>query len=362
MSHACKQRPRFGRLTTRLIAGVLAALPLFTVSLAPADALAQETRQRWKLASAFPATFPLVGTAGKRVAELITRNTGGSIEVRFYDPGALVPALEIFDAVSKGTVDAGWHVGVYIAAKVPAAQIFAGIPFGPHAQEYLAWFDHGGGQQLYDKVYNARNVKGFICTTLAPEAGGWFRKEIASVDDFKGLKFRIAGLGGKAIEKLGASAVLTAPGDVMGALERGVIDGTEYSSPAIDVSAEYYKVAKHYHFPGWHQPVAVWELLLNLAKWNALSPTQQAQIESSCRDNIVASIADGEAAQTEALEKILSNGVQIHRFPEPVLAALRDASSQAITEAAAGNAEFKEVWDSLSAFRAKYESWRVLRQ
>jgi TRAP-type mannitol/chloroaromatic compound transport system substrate-binding protein len=327
----------------------------------PTAALAQ-AKQRWKLASAVTGSAPLVGAAGKRIADQIGKVTDGSVDVRFFEPGALVPPLEVFDAVSKGSIDAGWHATGYITGKIPAAAFFVGYPFGPYAQEYLAWYYHGGGQALHERLYKPFNVKTIQCTALAPEAFGWFRREIKSVEDLRGLKIRNAGLGAKVLDKAGASAQLLAPGEIYQALERGMIDGAENSSPAIDVKAGYHQIAKNYYFPGWHQPVAMWELIINMDRWNALTPAQRLQIEAACGDNIAHSIAEGEAAQTAALDEIKKSGVQVSRLPEPVLKVLEEKWREVAAEESARNADFKEIWDSVSAFRTRYEAWRAVRQ
>lgn len=323
---------------------------------------ASAQQHRWRMASAVGGNVPLVGSAGKRIAEVITTNTAGSVEVRFFEPGALVPALAVFDGVSTGSIDAGWHAAGYIAGKVPALQIFTGIPFGPDAREYLAWFFHGGGKQIYDRIYAQYKVKGVLCTALAPEAAGWFKKEINSVDDFKGLKFRIGGLAGQALSRLGTSAQMIAPGEIYSSLERNVIDGTENSSPAIDISQGYDRVAKNYYFPGWQQPVAMWELLINMDKWNALSKTQQAQVESACADNLAYSIGEGEAAQTPAIETLRSRGVQFRRLPPAVLQQIEVKFNEVVAEESAKNADFKATMDSLTAFRKRYEIWRQVKE
>lgn len=340
---------------------MVAAIALVGVAAlaAPGPAAAEDAQKhRWKLASAVTGNAPLVGSAGRRIAERIDDVTGGTVQVKFFEPGALVPALEVFDSVSKGAVDAGWHATGYIAGKIPAAAFFVGVPFGPYAEELLAWHEFGGGKAFYEDLYRPFNVKGILCAALAPEAFGWYRKEIKTVDDLKGLKIRVAGYGGQVLDKIGASTQLIAPGEIYQALERGVIDGAENSSPAIDVKGGYYQVADYYYFPGWHQPAAIWELIINMDKWNALSPAQQAQIEAACGDNIAFSMAEGEAAQMDAIATLKEKGVKFRHLPESVLAALREKWGEVVREETARDPMFKKVWDSLEGFRESYKAWK----
>ncbi len=280
--------------------------------------------------------------------------------MRFFEPGALVPALESFDAVSMGALQAGWSTPAYWAGKVPALQLFAAVPFGPRASEYLAWFYFGGGQQLYDEIYHRHDIHGVICAVITPEASGWFRHEIKTVDDLKGLKMRFFGLGALVMEKLGVSTQLLAGGDIFPALELGAIDATEFSTPAVDEQLGFYQVAKHYYFPGWHQPASLADLMINLDAWNALSDLQQLQIEITCGDSVRHSIAEGEAIQFAALEKLRKHGVTLHTWSPAILERLRAAWGEVVREQSQADPDFARVWASLSAFRRDYAEWEKL--
>ncbi len=281
------------------IAGLAAGVTLALGSTADA----QEKRVKWKMASTFPGSLVQLGTGGKFVEKQINAVSGGSFQIKFFEPKALVPPFEIFDAVAKGSIDAGWSASGYWVGKMPSAAFFTAIPFGPSAGEYMAWINHGGGRQIWDDLYKPHGVKAIPCAIIAPEASGWFRKPINSVDDLKGLKMRFFGLGAKVMEKMGVSTQLLAAGDIFPALERGTIDATEFSMPAIDLSLGFYQVAKHYYFPGWHQQSSILEVLVNLEKWNALSATQRSQLEIVCRANMQTMLAEGEAIQVAALKR-----------------------------------------------------------
>ena len=311
----------------------------------------------WNMGSAYGSKLTQLGTLGTRLSQQMEAVSGGSLVFKFYEPGALVPALEMFDAISAGSVDAGWSTPGYWTGKDETFALFAAVPFGPNAGEYLGWFYHGGGKELMDELYAQYNIKSVMCGIIAPEASGWFRKEINSTADLKGLKMRFFGLGAKVMEKMGVSTQLLAGGDIFPALERGSIDATEFSMPAIDLDLGFYQVAKHYYFPGWHQQSTLFDLMMNKAQYDALSATQKAQIDAVCGDNIRAGLAEGEAIQGAALTELQNKGVTIHRWTPEILQELNDAWNGVATDLAASNPNFKKVWESLSAFREQYKVW-----
>ena len=333
---------------------VLAAATLTTV--AP-DADAAD-RVRWKMGSTYPGSLTQLGTLGKRVDEKIDEVSGGNIQIKFYEPGALVPALEVFDAVSTGSIDAAFSTPGYWAGKVPALQLFGAVPFGPQAGEYLAWVKFGGGQEIFDRLYAEHGIKSLFCGLIAPEASGWFSKEINTVEDLKGLKMRFFGLGAKVMEKLGVSTQLLSAGDIYPALELGTIDATEFSMPAIDLKLGFHQVAKYYYFPGWHQQSTFFDLMINKEKWEGLDKTQQAQIEAVCNDNLAYGFAEGEAIQFAALKELQEKGVNIKKWSPEMLATMRGAWEEVAGELAAQDADFKEAYDSLQGFRANYKIWK----
>ncbi len=341
-----------------LSAAAVAMAGAFTLaSIAPAEA----DRLRWKMASAFPSKLVQLGSGGVRLSERLEAMSGGDVQIKFFEPNALVPPLEMFDAISAGSLDAAWSVPGYWFGREPSLALFSAVPFGPSSGEYLAWIFHGGGHELMDEVYAKHNIKSLICGVIAPEASGWFRTEIKSVDDLAGLKMRFFGLGAKVMEKVGVSTQLLAGGDIYPALERGSIDATEFSMPAIDLNLGFYQVAKHYYFPGWHQQSTLFELMINMDKWNALDDQQKAMLEAGCHANIAAMLAEGEAIQFAAMKDLQDNkGVTLHRWPEEVLDTLRGAWGEVAAELAAEDESFKKSWDSLQSFRRDYAIWKDL--
>ncbi len=330
---------------------------------APAPAMAPVSdgaKVSWNMGSAFGSKLTQLGTLGVSLSEKIERSTGGNIRLKFAEPGALVPPLEMFDAISAGALDAAWSTPGYWVGKDETFAMFSAVPFGPRAGEYLGWIYYGGGNELMDDLYAQHNIKSVICGVIAPEASGWFRKEINSTEDLKGLKMRFFGLGAKVMEKMGVSTQLLAGGDIFPALERGSIDATEFSMPAIDLNLGFYQVAKHYYFPGWHQQATLFELMMNRGKYDALSDTQKAQIDMACGDNVREGLAEGEAIQGAALAELKTKGVTIHRWPPEVLQELNAAWGEVAGELAASNPNFNKVWESFSAFREQYKIWNEL--
>ena len=315
---------------------------------------------KWKMASAFPGSLVQIGTLGVRLQNQISKISGGNITIKFFEPSALVPALEIFDAVSTGGVDAGWGTPGYWAGKVPALQLFSSVPFGPPANEYMSWVYFGGGKEFYEELYARHNIKGILCGIIPPEASGWFRKEIKGPEDLKGLKMRFFGLGAKVMEKVGVSTQLLAGGDIYPALELGTIDSAEFSMPAIDLELGFYQIAKHYYFPGWHQQSTFMELMINLEKWNALSVTQQAQIEATCGDNFRHAIAEGEGIQGPALKILQEKGVELHTWSPEMLAIFENGWNEVVTELVESDEDFAKIWASLTDFRKNYKVWKEL--
>ena len=363
-----------GKSTAIAIAGVVVGLIVGLFIFSPATESNKSSKQvgdpeqttslaepiRWKMASSFPGNLMLLGTQGHFVEERIRTLSEGKMELKFFDPGTLVPPLEIFDAVSTGAVDAGWTGSGYWAGKVPALQFFTAVPFGPNAGEVLAWMYYGGGLDLMQEIYARYNIYSQPCALISPEGSGWFTKEIKTVKDLKGLKMRFFGLGAKVMEKLGVSTQLLAAGDIFPALELGTIDATEFSNPSIDLDLGFHQVAKHYYFPGWHQPISMIELMINLENWSSLTGTQQQIINSVCKESMLQVFAQGEAIQFSALQELKAKGVTIHRWSPEILDALRMAWNEVVKEETEKNEEFSRVWNSLHEFRKNYKIWEDL--
>lgn len=341
-----------------IAAAALALAACSPAAIAPPPEEAADEPISWRMASTYPSSLVILGSMGKRLEEMVAAASGGRMEIRFFEPGALVPPFEIFDAVSYGAIEAGWSTPGYWAGREPALQLFAAVPFGPSAAEYLAWFEHGGGRALFEEIYHRHNIHSLICGISPPEASGWFKEPVTSVEDFEGLRIRFFGLGGKVLEKLGASVQLLSGGDIFPALELGTIDATEYSMPAADLRMGFYQAAKHYYFPGWHQQSTFFELMINLDAWRGLSPARRAMIETACQANIARSLAEGEALQVEAMAELEEKGVIFETWSPEILEALRQAWREVAAELAAEDADFARGWESLQRFRKAHETWQ----
>jgi TRAP-type mannitol/chloroaromatic compound transport system substrate-binding protein len=324
----------------------------------PAAAHAQQ-KVRINLANAFPNSLTLIGEAPGKLAKKLERISAGAIELRVNEPGALVPALQAIQATGQGSVDAAWSNAGFFAGTDSAFNMFASVPFGPGIPEYLAWIHHGGGLQLSREMFGKHGVYNIPCAIIPPEASGWFRKEIKTVQDLKGLKMRFFGLGAKAMAKLGVATQLLAPGDIFQALQLGTLDATEFSLPVMDQKLGFHQVAKFYYFPGWHQQATFLEFYINRKKWDGLSDQHKAMIESACGDLTRDVIAEGEATQWKAMTEMRDkNGVQIKKWPPEFIAAFEKAWQEVIAEESASNPNFKRVYASYSKFRDDYAIWR----
>jgi len=321
---------------------------------------AENAAVRWKLASAYSARLPQLGTLSKRLETKIWQVSGGTMEIRFHEPGTLVPTDQIFDAVASGAIDSAFASPASLTGKSSAFGLFSAVPFGPTAGEYLAWLEFGGGRALMESLYRQHNIHAVACGLLAPEASGWFRKEIRVADDLKGLRMRITGLGGRVMEKMGATTVVMDGGKIFMSLEAGTLDAAEFSMPAIDRVLGLERLAKYYYLPGWHQPATVFPLIINLDQWEKLEAIQKARVEAVCGDNLRYGLAEGEALQFGALKDIQAKGVKVRRWPRPILEALERAWRDVVDEETLAEADFRRVWKSLAAFREDYAIWREL--
>ena len=312
-----------------------------------------------EMTSAFGKNLPILGTAAVDFVEKIN-GISSDVEFEHFDPGKLVPTLEALDAVSNGSVDSAFATSGYWQGKINAASLFAAVPFGPEAGEFLGWILYDDGADLWQRMYdeNGYNVHVTPCGVIAPETSGWFKKEINTVADLQGLNMRFFGLGAKAMEKLGVSTSLLGASDIFPALERGAIDATEFSMPRIDARLGFHKIAKYNYFPGWHQPSTLFELLINGDVWEDLSDTAKNQIEVACLANITTNLAEGEATNYAAMvEATEEHGVILKQWSPEMLGAFEGAWNEVVVELADGDAFFQEVWADLQDYRKGYAVW-----
>lgn len=315
-----------------------------------------------KVPICFATTLPGLGSTIKWIEDRIETASNGTVAMKVYEPGKLVAPFEILEAVSANKVNAGYSISGYWEGKIPGASIFSTVPFGPEAGEFMAWMYYGNGRKLYQKMYDDAGFQVHVipCGIIAPETSGWFDKPIKSLDDLKGLKIRFYGLGGKALQKLGASVSLIPGGEIFPALEKKAIDATEFSMPAIDVRLGFYKVVKNNYFPGWHQQATFFELLINKEVWSGMSESQKMIVEMLCLAATGDSFAYTEAIQGDVLKaNVEERGVKLHYWPDDMLDAYRKAWEEVAAELSEQSPMFREAWEDLSGFREKYRLWQT---
>lgn len=317
-----------------------------------AEGGARSERLEWRMYTTWPKNFPGLGTGANRLAEKITQMSGGRLRVTVYGAGERVPALEVFDAVSRGSAQMGHGGAYYWKGKAAAAPFFCTVPFGLTAQEQNAWLYYGGGLELWRELYAPFNLMPFDAGNTGTQMGGWFRKKIDSVNDLRGLKMRIPGMGGEVMAKLGVTSVNIPGGELFTALSTGTIDATEWVGPYNDLAFGLHRAAPYYYYPGWHEPGACLEAIVNLDAWNALPPDLQMIVSTACEATSHTMLAEMTARNQNALATLINeHRVQVLPFPDSVLDALREATEAVVDEAAAADAFTARVVASYRQFR-----------
>ena len=349
------QRRKFLR-STALAAGGVAS-----VSTLAAPAIAQSMPElKWRLTSSFPKSLDTLFGAGETFIKYISEMTDHKFNIQLFAAGEIVPALQVLDAVQNGTVEMGHTAGGYYTGKDPAFALDTAIPFATNARQQEAWMRWGGGRDLINELYKDYGVYSVACGNTGAQMGGWFRKEIKTVDDLKGLKFRIFGIAGGVIAKLGGVPQQIAGGDIYPALEKGTIDAAEWVGPYDDEKLGFHKVAQYYYYPGWWEGGTAIHFMINLEKWNELPKSYQAIVASAASHANVEQTARYDARNPAALKRLLAAGTQLRAFPQPVLEACLKASHEVNAETSAANPDYRRVWESLQAFRNDgYAWWQV---
>lgn len=314
---------------------------------------------RWKMVTTWPANFPVVQEGVEAFARDLELMSNGRLKIDVFAGGELIPALQVFDAVTSGAVEMGHGSAYYWAGKVPQVQFMSTVPFGMTAAGMNAWLYGGEGQALWRSAYEPFGAIPFPMGNTGQQMAGWFNKVINSAADLDGLKMRIPGLGGKVFAKAGGNAVLLAGSEVYTALERKTLDATEWIGPFHDLRMGLDRAAAHYYYPGWHEPGTVLELLVNTEAWNSLGPDLQRMVETAAAAANVRILARMDAANADALQTLKGNArVQIAPLPQDVLMALRTFTREALAEEAARNPRFQAIYEAYEAFRDKMQAWQ----
>ena len=333
-----------------------------STSAEPAAPAMQETIE-WKLVTSWPKNFPGLGMGPERFAESVSKMSNGRLNIKVFGGGEIVPPLEVFDAVSNGTAQMGHSGAYYWKGKAPATQFFAAVPFGLNAQEISSWVHYGGGQELWDELYEPFGVKPMAGGNSGVQMAGWFNKEINTLDDLKGLKMRIPGMGGEVLKRLGGVPVNIPGGELFTALQTGAIDATEWVGPYNDMAFGLYKAASYYYYPGWHEPGTMLEFTINLEAWKALPEDLQAIVKTAARATNQDMIDEYTARNNAALQQLVNeHGVQVKRLPDEVLVELKKVADEVTREVATSSEISGKVYESFNAFREQSKAYHKISE
>ncbi|HHC73318.1 MAG TPA: ABC transporter substrate-binding protein [Thiotrichales bacterium] len=322
-----------------------------------------KTEYRWKMVTTWPKDFPGLGTGANLLASLINQMSGGRIHVKVYGAKELVPAFEVFDAVAGGTAELGHGAAYYWKGKSEAAQFFSAVPFGLNALEMNGWLYHGGGMKLWEELYEPFGLIPMAAGNTGVQMGGWFNREINTLEDLQGLKMRIPGLGGEVLRRAGGTPVSLPGGEIFTSLQSGTIDATEWVGPYNDLAFGLYKVAKYYYYPGWHEPGTTLECIVNREAFDRLPPDLQAIVRSAAAQANQSMLAEYTAKNNAALHTLLNDHqVELRRFPDEVLARLRELSDQVVAEIADKDPTSRRIYEAFRGYRDQVVAWHDISE
>ncbi len=339
------------KFLTSLGAGAAVALPATPVIAADGPEI------KWRLASSFPKSLDTIFGAGEAVARRVAAATGGKFRIQSFAAGELVPGPGVLDAVKEGTVQCGHTTSYYYVGKDPTFCFDTSIPFGLNSRQQTAWMLEGGGLQALREFFGGYNIVNFPCGSTGAQMGGWYRKEIKTLDDLKGLKFRISGLSGQVAARLGVVPQQIPGNEIYPALEKGAIDAVEWVGPYDDEKLGFNKVAKYYYFPGWWEGGPQISAFINAKKFAELPKEYQTILQIACADAHVDMMAKYDAKNPMALKQLVGSGTQLRALPKEVLDACYKAAMEVYAETSATNAEFKKVYDDYKKFMDDQNLW-----
>ncbi|MDO6423841.1 TRAP transporter substrate-binding protein [Saccharophagus degradans] len=323
----------------------------------------QQQHYEWKMVTTWPKNFPGLGLAPENFAKMVNTMSNGRLTVSVHGANEIVPALGVFGAVSSGSVQMGHSAAYYWKGKIPAAVFFTSVPFGMNAQELNGWLHYGGGLELWRETYAPFNLIPFAAGNTGVQMGGWFNKEINSINDLQGLKMRIPGLGGEVFSRAGGTAVNIPGGELYTSLQSGVIDATEWVGPYNDLAFGFHQIAKYYYYPGWHEPGPTLEIIVNKDAYNSLPEDLQKIIEVAARavnqDMLDEYTARNNAALVELVEK---HNVDVRPYPDDVIASLKTLSEEVFAELAADDKQFAKVYASYSDYLTKVRKYHEISE
>jgi TRAP-type mannitol/chloroaromatic compound transport system substrate-binding protein len=323
-----------------------------------APAIAQSMPEvKWRLTSSFPKSLDTLYGGAEMISKRVAAATDNRFQIRSFASGEIVPGLQVLDAVQAGTVECGHTAMYYYVGKDPTFAFDTAVPFGLNARQQYAWMHYGGGLELMREFFKGYNVHSIPAGNTGAQMGGWFRKEIKTVDDIKGLKMRIGGFAGQALAKLGLVTQQLAGGDIYPALEKGTIDAAEWVGPYDDEKLGFQKVAKYYYYPGWWEGGPQLSTIINTTHWDALPAIYKAVLEAACAEANAMMVAKYDALNPAALRRLVAGGAVLRPFPREVMAACLKASNELYAETSAKNPWFKRVFDQWQKFRDEETLW-----
>ncbi|HYC16235.1 MAG TPA: TRAP transporter substrate-binding protein [Pseudolabrys sp.] len=323
-----------------------------------APSVARAQTLKWRMVTSWPKRLPGPGMSAERIAERIRTLSGGKLEIAVHAAGELVPAFEVLDAVGNGVADIGHTASFYWQGKMPAAAFFTTVPFGLTPGEHVAWVDAGGGQALWDELYAPFGVKPFMGGNTGICMGGWFRRELKSLADLRGLKLRALGLGGEVYRRLGATPQTTPPSEILVSLQSGVIDGAEFVGPGTDIALGLYRVAPFYYYPGFNKPNGTGECIVSQKVWDAIPGDLKAVITHACAAEASYALAEMERLNSQALAVLINeHNVKLAAFPADLVAAARLQANDVLGELAGRSAAAGKVYASYATFRERTAPW-----
>ena len=332
------------------------AAPAAAVIAAPAIAQSQP-EINWRLQSSFPKALDAIFGAAEVISNRVAAATDGKFQIRVFAAGEIVPGLQVLDAVQDGTVECGHTACYYYVGKDPTFAFDTSLPFGLNGRQQNAWMYHGGGMELMRELFKSYNCINFPAGNTGAQMGGWFRKEINTVEDLSGLKFRIGGYAGQVVSKLGVVPQQIAGGDIYPALEKGTIDAAEWVGPYDDEKLGFHKVAQHYYYPGWWEGGPMLSLLVNVAQWESLPKPYHAIVEAAAAEANVWMVAKYDALNMPALRRLVQGGTILKPYTKEIMEACYKAATELYDETAASNANFKKVYEAWKPFRDDINLW-----
>jgi TRAP-type mannitol/chloroaromatic compound transport system substrate-binding protein len=317
----------------------------------------------WTMLTSWPRNLPGPGVTAQRIADQVRLASGGRLEIKLMAAGELVPALQVFDAVGAGAAEMGHTASLFWAGKSPVAPLFTAAPFGLTPLEHIMWIEHGGGQELWDRLYAPFGLKPFMAGNSGFQMGGWYRREIKSLDDMKGIKIRMPGLGGEVVRRLGATPVSIAPSEIVPALQAGTIDAAEFLGPWSDTALGFWQAAPFYYWPGFHEPNGTSEGLVNLQAWSALPDDLKAVVAHVLSAENIRGLAEAEWQNAVYLDVLQAEkGVTLKAYPADILSAARTAADEVFDDLAGKSAIAGKIVASYREARARIQPWSKVSQ